>query len=116
LSLTSASTQSIVIQPYDGSASNVLQISSLNTNAANITLQIILSPGQATTTLIPALSSINAPGNLVINVVQMIPDAGAFKVFDTSSTPPTTTDFASYMLTFNTTSGSAGVRKFYVYI
>jgi hypothetical protein len=116
LNLTAPSTQLIVIKPSGGSGNNVLQISSINTNATLIYIQLTLSSNQASTILIPASSSINAPNaNLSINVMQTIADASTFQVFDTSSSP-TQTNFVNYILVFNTTSTSSGVRKKNIYI
>ncbi len=110
---TSSSVQTIAVKPLDGSDSHVLQISNINTNAALINIQINLSSNQASTILIPATSSIIAPGStLIINVIQSIVDPSNFQVFDTSSSPQM--NFASYELIFNTTSAFSGVRKSYL--
>jgi hypothetical protein len=111
LSLTSSAAKPISIETPDGSGSSTLQISSINTNANRIEIQIYLSSNQVSSPLFTASSSIIAPSStLSIYVIQNIPDASSFQIFHTSM--PGTMNFANYEVIFDTINTNSGVRKF----
>jgi len=111
LNLVSSSTKSIAIMPTDGTAGNTLQISSINSNASRIGIQIYLSSNQVLLPLFTPSSSIIAPNSILsINVIQNITDANNFQVFAYPSS--TTMNFANYEIIFDTTNTNSGVRKF----
>jgi hypothetical protein len=111
LNITAPSIQPIVIAPVDGSSSNVLQISAINTNANRIQIQMSLSSNQVLRPLFLTSSSIIAPtSTLSINIMQTIPDAMDFEVVGYVSS--STVSLANYEIIFNTTNTNSGVRKY----
>jgi hypothetical protein len=111
LNITAPSIQPIVIAPVDGSSSNVLQISAINTNANRIQIQMSLSSNQVLRPLFLTSSSIIAPtSTLSINIMQTIPDAMDFEVVGYVSS--STASLANYEIIFNTTNTNSGVRKY----
>jgi hypothetical protein len=107
LNITAPSIQPIVIAPVDGSSSNVLQISAINTNANRIQIQMSLSSNQVLRPLFLTSSSIIAPtSTLSINIMQTIPDAMDFEVFGYLSS--STVSLANYEVIFNTTNTNSG--------
>jgi hypothetical protein len=112
LSLTSSSTNPIVVKPIDGSGNNILQISYINTQASLIEIQIYLSSNQVLSPLFtPSSSIIASTSTLSINVIQNITDASNFKIFDIPSS--TSMNFANYKVIFDTSNTNSGVRKLY---
>jgi hypothetical protein len=110
LSVTSPSTNPIVIGPYDNSDNHTLQISNLNTNADLIKIQIRLSPNQNGLPLFNTQNYvIPSTSALSISVTQSIPDASNLQIFDNSVL--SIMNLAKYTVTFDNGS-NAGVRKF----
>jgi hypothetical protein len=97
--------------PTDGTAGNTLQISSINSNASRIGIQIYLSSSQVALPLFTPSSSIIAPNSILsINVIQNITNANNFQIFAYPSL--TTMNFANYEIIFDTTNTNSGVRKY----
>jgi len=112
LSINISSINSITIQPLDGNENDTLQISSINTGATLIGIQIQLSSNQVSFPLFTTSSYVMAPAStLSIYVTQTIPDASNFKIFDTSTV--STMTVANYEVIFNTNVTNSGVRKYY---
>jgi len=112
LSINISSINSITIQPLDGNENDTLQISSINTGATLIGIQIQLSSNQVSFPLFTTSSYVMAPAStLSIYVIQTIPDASSFKIFDTSTV--STMTVANYQVIFDTNVNNSGVRKYY---
>jgi hypothetical protein len=112
LSINISSINSITIQPFDGNENDTLQISSINTTATLIGIQIQLSSNQVSFPLFTTSSYVMAPAStLSIYVIQTIPDASNFKIFDTSTV--STMTVTNYEVIFDTNVTNSGVRKYY---
>ncbi|CAF1196165.1 unnamed protein product [Rotaria sordida] len=100
LNLIAPSMKPIIIEPSDESDSHTLQISTINTAASRIDIQIRLSSNQVLLPLFTATCNITAPrSTLRISVIQSIMDPKDFKIFDDTSTS-LTMNFANYELIF----------------
>ncbi|UJR28808.1 hypothetical protein I4U23_010032 [Adineta vaga] len=101
----------IRIRPYDENAPHTLQISSIETTAARIEIQIHLSQNQI---WLPLFTSTNfqlpSTTTLNINVKQTYSDASNFKIFANSALP--TMNLAKYELIFNNSTSNSGSLSF----
>lgn len=109
LTLISPSIKPISITPVDQSDNNVLQISTINTNASRIDIRIRLSQSQVPKPLFSQTCNVAAPSSTIsIKIAENGMNSSSYKIFYTPSS--STMNFANYELIFDQTLPKSGVR------
>ncbi|CAF3791063.1 unnamed protein product [Rotaria magnacalcarata] len=100
LSIISASTKPIFIQPVDTTNGHTIQVLSIDTNTSRIEIKISLSSNPITPPLFTTNSRITAPNSTIsVTVAENYIDSTAFQIFNSSNS--SMFNFANYEIIFN---------------